>query len=152
MKIINIIIYYHYLTNDSLFPLIQQQNLNNWENNTPPKFFLIDSYSELTDQMFINRNNINIQVNLESEFIVNEPVRIEVETTKGFSLVDTKKIDISIFNKYNKNESITATIDSYTLGKYLFYVTPEYSGEYIINISAKVQGATFLKSETFNVK
>jgi len=101
---------------------------------------------------FINRNNINIQVNLESEFIVNEPVRIEVETTKGFSLVDTKKIDISIFNKYNKNESITATIDSYTLGKYLFYVTPEYSGEYIINISAKVQGATFLKSETFNVK
>jgi len=48
-----------YLTNDSLFPLIQQQNLNNWENNTPPKFFLIDSYSELTDQMFINRNNIS---------------------------------------------------------------------------------------------
>ena len=101
---------------------------------------------------FVNRNNVSIDIDVDSNYKVYEPIKIEVKTIKGLSLIDSKKMKVSIFNKYNKNESITATIDSYTLGKYLFYVTPEYSGEYIINISAKVQGATFLKSETFNVK
>jgi len=101
---------------------------------------------------FVNRNNVSIDIDVDSNYKVYEPIKIEVKTIKGLSLIDSKKMKVSIFNKYNKNESIDATVDSYQKGKYYIYVTPEYAGEYVINLSTTVDGVSYLKSETFLIK
>lgn len=45
----------HHYARDDIIHLVAQQEVFRWPKNTPPMLVLMDSYAELTDQLFIHR-------------------------------------------------------------------------------------------------
>ncbi len=84
----------------------------------------------------LNARGYDYKVTTPSELKVNNPIPIEIETIKDSQLHTAYKVDIDVFNKYNKNETFSFTeVPAYEEGKYLVVFTPQYSGGYVINLS-----------------
>lgn len=91
-------------------------------------------------QVLANRG-YEIETVITAEPKVNEPVKVEIETTDSGNLFTPEAINVEIYNKYNKSEKIALSeLTSFDTGKYLLYVTPEFTGEYIVNITITNEG------------
>ena len=84
-----------YLFRKDIEPLIRQQDSFNWTKLGLPKLILIDSYSELTDQLFVNRKN-------NWEFCSNySDLKITNEFNIHFEVIGLMPIDLSEENYRN---------------------------------------------------
>lgn len=91
-------------------------------------------------QILANRG-YEIETVITAEPKVNEPVKVEIKTTDSGNLFTPETINVEIYNKYNKSEKIILSeLTSFDIGKYLLYVTPEFTGEYIVNITITNEG------------
>jgi hypothetical protein len=100
---------------------------------------------------FMNKSVYNIDVNYTSTYAVGEIVKIDIETKKGNQTVQPETLNISIYNKYNKNEKIETQLTPYAEGKYSLILTPQYSGEYIVNINMTIDGEITTFEDTYTI-
>lgn len=78
-----------------------------------------------------------INIEYQSEFLLGEPVKIEIETYDDFKIHTPESLEISISNRYNKNESLTSEIKPYQEGKYELLIHPNFAGEYQVHVKYK---------------
>lgn len=100
---------------------------------------------------FMNKSVYKIDVNYTSSYNVGEIVKIDIETKKGSQTIQPETLNISIYNKYNKNEKIETQLIPYAEGKYSLILTPQYSGEYIVNINMMVDGEITTFEDTYTI-
>ncbi len=100
---------------------------------------------------FMNKSVYSINVDYTSTYTVGEIVKIDIETKKGNQTIQPDALNISIYNKYNKNEKIETQLTSYADGKYSLILTPQYSGEYIVNINMTVDGEITTFEDTYTI-
>ncbi|MGL5021415.1 MAG: FixH family protein [Mycoplasmatales bacterium] len=87
-----------------------------------------------------------------SEYNVGSTVKLEIETKKGQQVVQPETLNLVIYNKYNKNETVEAQLQPYEPGKYMIILTPQFTGDYIVNINMIIDSETTAIEEIFNIK
>ena len=100
---------------------------------------------------FMNKSVYKIDVEYTSTYTVGEIIKIDIETKKGTQLIQPEALNISIYNKYNKNEKIETQLIPYAEGKYTLILTPQYSGEYLVNINMTIDGEIITYEDTYTI-
>lgn len=100
----------------------------------------------------IANSKIFINIEYEEQIMVEEATKIDITTTKGFKEYSADSIHVEIYNKYNKDAQIQVDPTAYDDGSYSLILTPNYTGEYIINVEVVEGTSTYTKSETFVVQ
>lgn len=100
----------------------------------------------------LSSNKIFIDIEYEDQIMVGEATKIDFSTKKGVSYYTPESIHVEIYNKYNKDANIEADLTAYATGKYALILTPNYTGEYIINIEVVDGKDTYIKTDSFTVQ
>ncbi len=99
---------------------------------------------------FYNKPGIDVTYN--SEYLLGEPHIVNIETKNNFKNSSPDKLDIHIYNKYNKDVSLDKTLTPYSEGHYSLVLTPEFAGDYIVNIDATFGEETVEYDDSFNIQ
>lgn len=87
-----------------------------------------------------------------SEPHVDTSTLIDITTTKNTQKYNPDSISLEVYNKYNVNEKIV--IDNptpFATGHYQLYLTPNFTGEYLVNLTVTQDGIDSLYHSSFNV-
>ncbi len=93
-----------------------------------------------------------VDISYDSEFTLGKPIEITIKTYNNYKLYSPENLTVSISNKYNKNASFTTELDPYDTGKYQLLVTPNYAGNYQLDLEYKDQNVEKTFSDDFLVE
>lgn len=98
------------------------------------------------------QSKYKIQTTYTSEYTVDSILKLDIVTKKGNKPVEAESLNVSIYNKYNKNDTIDSQLSAYEPGKYMLIISPQFTGDYIVNINMVHDSITTVLGETFNIK
>lgn len=99
----------------------------------------------------VGQNTIYTSIEYDEQIMVSKPTKIDITTKKGLQNYSPDAVHIEIYNKYNKDARVEADLVPYLEGEYSMILTPNYTGEYIINIQIEDGQDTYTKSDSFVV-
>lgn len=93
-----------------------------------------------------------IDISYSSEFAIGAPIKININTYDHYKPHSPETLKVNVYNKYNKDESITTTIKPYEEGKYQLVLTPNFAGEYRVNVQYTDGSTVKSLEDSFKVK
>ncbi len=101
--------------------------------------------------LYLNRGP-KVDIAYESDFLLGKPVKITITTYDNFKAKSPEKLTVSISNRYNKNEAMEKTINSYSEGQYELLITPNFAGEYQMHITYEDEDVSKTFNDSFLIK
>ncbi len=93
-----------------------------------------------------------VEITYESEFLLGKPVEMTIHSYKNFKEYTPESLTIAVGNKYNQNASFETELVAYDTGTYQLLITPEFAGEYTVDIQFKDEGINKSFKDTFLIK
>ncbi len=101
--------------------------------------------------LYVSRG-AKVEIEYDSEFLLGTPVEMTIKTYKNYKAYSPEKLTISVSNRYNQNASFEAELVPYEEGTYQLLITPEYAGEYIVDVNFQDQGINKSFDDSFTIK
>jgi len=98
------------------------------------------------------RRGIDVEVTFKGDLIIDSQIQVEVSVTKNGKPFSPDNMHIQTVNKYNSDDNLEMEIDPYVDGEYLYIFTPNYAGDYFINMTLTDGEVNYNFVEEVNVK
>ena len=112
--------------------------------------FLIMSVSIIS---LLTIKKFDFDVSYTTDTNINEPITFSIKSFKNGKPDNLGKIDIKLYNQYNKDERFDSSISTYNNNEYKFIYSPSLPGNYLFSIVyLGDNGEEFIFNETIYVK
>ncbi len=93
-----------------------------------------------------------VEITYESDFLLGKPVEMTIHSYKNFKEYTPESLTIAVSNRYNQDASFDTELVAYEEGTYQLLITPEFAGEYSVDIQFKDQGINKTFQDSFLIK
>ena len=119
-----------------------------------PATKILDIYChlEILQDVFLVYNACQQSQLLDYLINIDSQIQVEISVTKNGKPYSPDSLRVETMNKYNNDDSLETDLLPYVTGEYLFIFTPNYAGDYFININVSDDVINYNKVETITIK